>query len=405
MAIVVDTNILMHNPIGLLKDVKEKLIIPSIVIEELDHLKMNTDNKKAFEARQGIRWLKANENRYEFVLNDVIKSEELINGEFDLSKNDNKILDVCLREKAKIFSLDYNVILKAKALGIKTIIKEEFRTEEYTGFKDVYLSDEEMSDMYENLDKNKWELFTNEYLIIKDKTGEVIDKLKWNGKELVQVEYKNMKSSMLGNLKPLDAYQMCVLDSFQNNQITMVKGKAGSGKSYLSMGFLFNQLEKGKIDRIIMFVNSLPVKNSSSLGYYPGTREEKICAGQAGNFLNSKLGDSLAVQMLLQQNKLVLLPMSDIRGYDTTSMRAGVYIQEAQNLDISMAKLALQRIGEDCICIIDGDYNTQVDNNNFAGENNGMRRMSEVFKGQDFYGEVKLNKIYRSKIAERADLM
>ena len=39
-------------------------------------------------------------------------------------------------------------------------------------------------------------------------------------------------------------------------------------------------------------------------------------------------------------------------------------------------KLALQRIGEDSICIIDGDEKTQVDDINFAGNNNGMRRVS-----------------------------
>ncbi len=48
--------------------------------------------------------------------------------------------------------------------------------------------------------------------------------------------------------------------------------------------------------------------------------------------------------------------MCDIRGFDTTGMKCGVYITEAQNMDISLMKLALQRIGEDSIAIIDGDY-------------------------------------------------
>ena len=68
-------------------------------------------------------------------------------------------------------------------------------------------------------------------------------------------------------------------------------------------------------------------------------------------------------------------------------------------------KLALQRIGEDCICVIDGDYEAQVDLAQYAGANNGMRRMSEVFRGQDFYGEVELKNIYRSRIAEIAEQM
>lgn len=57
-----------------------------------------------------------------------------------------------------------------------------------------------------------------------------------------------------------------------------------------------------------------------------------------------------------------------------------------------MMRLALQRIGEDSICIIDGDYDAQVDLDIYSGDNNGMRRLSQVFRGQDFYGEVKLQK-------------
>ena len=86
-------------------------------------------------------------------------------------------------------------------------------------------------------------------------------------------------------------------------------------------------------------------------------------------------------------------------------MHAAVYISEAQNLDIELMKLALQRIGDDSICILDGDSNTQVDSSLYAGMNNGMRRVSEVFRGQDFYGEVTLQNIYRSQIAKIAQLM
>lgn len=60
---------------------------------------------------------------------------------------------------------------------------------------------------------------------------------------------------------------------------------------------------------------------------------------------------------------------------------------------------------QDSICIIDGDYTSQVDSYMYQGCNNGMKRISEVFRGQEFYGEVELKNIYRSKIAEIADEM
>ena len=83
-------------------------------------------------------------------------------------------------------------------------------------------------------------------------------------------------------------------------------------------------------------------------------------------------------------------------------MNAAIYISEAQNLDIELMRLALQRIGEDSICILDGDSNAQVDLSMYAGDNNGMRRVSKIFRGADFYGEVTLVNIHRSKIAKLA---
>ena len=108
---------------------------------------------------------------------------------------------------------------------------------------------------------------------------------------------------------------------------------------------------------------------------------------------------------MINDEKIVLLPLSDVRGFDTTGMAAGVYISEAQNLDVSLMKLALQRIGKDSICIIDGDEKTQVDDIAYAGANNGMKRASKVFRGHDIYGEVELKNIHRSKIGKIAELM
>ena len=198
---------------------------------------------------------------------------------------------------------------------------------------------------------------------------------------------------------------MLLADSLANNTITMVKGPAGSGKTYLSLGYLMHLLENHKIDKIIVFCNTVATKDSAKLGYYPGSRDEKLLDSQIGNLLASKFGGKIEVERLIQEEKLILLPLSDIRGYDTSGMRAGVYISEAQNMSVSLMKLALQRIGEDSICIIDGDEKTQVDSVEFAGNNNGMRRASKVFRGNDVYGEVTLKNIHRSRIAELAELM
>ena len=210
---------------------------------------------------------------------------------------------------------------------------------------------------------------------------------------------------MFGKVKPIDPYQELVLDSFKHNQLTLVKGPAGTGKSLLSLAYLFRAMEKGDIDKIIIFCNTVATAGSAKLGYYPGDRTEKLLDSQIGNFLISKIGAREGVEKLIDMGQLLLLPMSDIRGFDTSGMKAGIYITEAQNLNVELMKLALQRIGEDSICILDGDNETQVDLNTYAGDNNGLKRVSEVFRGQPFYGEITLKTIHRSKIANIASRM
>ena len=264
-----------------------------------------------------------------------------------------------------------------------------------------------MANFYQNFNENIYNLNINEYLIIRDETETVIDTLCWTGEEYRHLDYDVFESNYFGKIKPIknDVYQALFADSLTHNVLTMVKGPAGTGKSFLSLAYLFHELERNHIDKIIIFCNTVATKNSAKLGFYPGTREEKLLDSQIGNFLSSKLGGRIAVEQLIQQEKLILLPFSDIRGYDTSGMKAGVYITEAQNLDISLMKLGLQRIGEDSVCIIDGDYQTQLDMDAFSGDNNGMRRVSQVFRNHDVYGEITLKNIHRSKLAQLAEAL
>lgn len=282
------------------------------------------------------------------------------------------------------------------------------RNDDYTGYKEVtVLDDAEHAALYENPTANIYDLLPNQYIILYDKDSNVTDMFRWTGETHVKVDYKSFKSMMFDTVKAKngDVYQKLAFDSLANNKITMLHGPAGTGKSYIAMAYMFKLLESHKIDKIIVFTNPCATTGAAKLGFYPGTRDEKLLDSQIGNMLGAKLGDKMMLERMLNENKIQLLPFSDIRGFDTTGMNCAVYITEAQNLDIEMMRLALQRIGEDCIAIIDGDYEAQVDMVAYSGSNNGMRRLSEVFRGSDFYGEVKLQNIYRSRIAALAQEM
>ena len=238
--------------------------------------------------------------------------------------------------------------------------------------------------------------------------GEIVDKYKWNAETgYEEISFRTVESQMFGKITPIkgDVYQQCALDSLCNNQVTVMRGPAGSGKSYLALGYLMSQLDRGKIDRIIIFCNNVAVRGAAKLGFYPGSKDDKLLDSQIGNFLASKLGSIIEVERMIDEGTLMLLPTADLRGFDSSGMKAGIYVTEAQNTSIDMMKLMLQRIGEDSIAILEGDTDAQVDMSEYAGTNNGLKRMSQVFRGQSFYGEVTLKNIYRSRIAAIADQM
>jgi PhoH-like ATPase len=388
-------------------------VISSVTLEELENIKDNVrkDPEVKFKARKAMNFLKDHADRY----STVVYSDDVYDllSSYNLPETpDNKICACCkayLKNHDVVFVTDdVNCLVIANQIfGIKAITPP-CSENEYKGFKEEIMSDEKMAYFYEHMAENQFDSIENEYLVIKNIDKQVVDILKWKNSQYQTVGKKSSYTSkFFGTVKPLnsDPYQQCVIDSMMSNQLTMIKGAAGTGKSYLALTYLSYLLDKGKIDKIIVFCNTVATANSARLGFYPGSKDEKLMDSAIGNMLGSKFGDSYMVDRLVDENRLVLLPMSDIRGYDTSGMKAGVYITEAQNMDIPLMKLALQRIGEDSIAIIDGDYNAQVDLASYGGRNNGMRRMSEVFRGQSFYGEIELQNIYRSKIASIAQNM
>ena len=396
---------------------EDDFCISSISLQEMENIKTSgrKDEETKYKARKALHLLDENKDKYEVVIYTTAMENYIIEKQLEITP-DTKIIASCAFSKG-LLPQDTDFVFVTNDIACKMIASKIFdlevesvgenKLDEYKGFVEKSLSEDEMAYFYEHLQENVFDLYTNEYLILKNDKNQIVDKFRWDGCEYQNVKFPTIKSNYFGSVKPYngDIYQQMVLNSLSYNQVTMVKGAAGTGKSYLAIGYLMWLLEKRKIEKIIVFCNTVATANSAKLGYYPGTKDEKLIDSSIGNMLSAKLGDSFGLEQMIAQGKIQLLPLSDIRGFDTNGMSAGVYITEAQNMDISLMKLALQRIGEDSVCIIDGDYNAQVDLSQYAGSNNGMRRMSEVFRGQDFYGEVELQNIYRSRIAKIAELM
>lgn len=413
-----DTSEFFYDTCALLNEDLAKLNFPFYIsyytLIELENIK-NSEEKNPqirYEARKVLRFLYKNEGKY--YISYPMPEEEIQKWIYEKKAPDTvdtRILLSALNLPIIFETADLNCYFLAKHyFNLNTkYLDVSVKEDEYKGYEIVsYKDEDQLADLYEKIysGKDYFNIKNNQYLFIQDSNKKIIDSYKQTDEGLIRLpDFLCFESKMFGKTKARDPYQLAVMDSLLNNKITMIRGAAGAGKSYLSLAYLFDKLEHGKINKIVIFCNTVATAGSAKLGYYPGSREEKLLDSQIGNFLSSKMGDRAGVEQLIDQGSLILLPMSDIRGYDTTGMNAGVYITEAQNLNIDLMKLALQRIGEDSICILDGDSNTQVDLNIYAGSNNGMKRVSEVFRGQDFYGEVTLPNIYRSKIAKIAQKM
>jgi len=402
MKITVDTSALMNY----LKDIEEKIneykfILPSIVVEELDNLNKSDNFDKSYKARCALRFIEDYSDRFEYVICDNFVAD-LPNG-WDKNKNDNKILSVAKKSYSALFCRDRNLKMKAKIINIDVIdFKKD--VEKYFGFKEIMLSDEEMADFYEGK-YNDFGLIDNQYLVISDKNGKNVDKFKYFGGNLTKLN-KNygFKSKFIDNVKAYDIYQELAIDSLKNDKFTLLTGHAGTAKSLLSLAYSLESIEKNKYDKLVIFTNPVKARGTTNLGFYSGNRTEKLLQNSIGAMLNSKMGGIIGVENLISREMLEIYPMGDIRGMEIQDKQI-LYITEAQNMTVDMAKLCLQRVADGAKIIFEGDINTQMDSIMFENGNNGILKIIDTFKGNECFSYVELQNIYRSEFAKIADKM
>lgn len=132
----------------------------------------------------------------------------------------------------------------------------------------------------------------------------------------------------------------------------IVTGPAGTGKTYIAATKAAQLYEAGIVDRIILTRPNVP--SGRSLGFFPGTMEEKIAPWVIPfvEVLEEHLGKE-AVDAAQKKGNLVVVPFEVMRG--RTFKNAFVILDEAQNASPHELKMFLSRIGENAQAVLNGD--------------------------------------------------
>ena len=407
---LIDTNILMslESYDSLLARCEGKITIPMYVLEELDNLK-NKEGDKGFKARRALRNIEKYADDIEIYLPTDDEYRYFLPACWSTGKMDNEIINSAAILKSagnqvKVLSNDLNVRLKCESVEIDAESYYEI-IEINSGWLQVSLSEEECLSLEDEAIASM--LKTGQYLLVDEKnTGDLFAIYSRDNENKIRcVVPRHIYSSHFGRIEALDEFQMCAIDSLYKDNLTVITGKAGSGKTLLSLSYALQEVLSGKRSKLIIFANPVKTRGSEQLGYYPGDRTEKLMQNSVGAMLVSKFGgDPMAVDQLIQDGMLEILPFSDIRGFEVSESQI-MYISEAQNLNVDLAKLAIQRCAEGAKIILEGDPQTQVDHYSFEGNQNGLRRVIEVFEGTEGFSHIYLPNIRRSKIADLADKM
>lgn len=400
-----DTNSLLDLQEKIFED---RFLISSITLKEIEDIKTSSqkDSEIKYKARNIARLLDENGEKYDVIVVDSSFDDVL--GQFNLPMSPDNYIAACAyicntKEPTLFVSNDINIKnIARKVFGLDVESAYDDRDEQYKGYKVVELPDEDLAALYEDLHNNQFDCLVNEYLVVNNLHGETVDRLKWNGEQYTPLSSKNFKSRMFGTIKPFDNIQRCAFDSLQTNDITVLYGKAGSGKTTIPLSYMMQMLETQKIKTCHIIYHYEPLKGAKTLGFEKGSHLEKtLNTGALGNILSSKIGDLQTVENMIASGALNIIPTANIRGVEFGSEDA-VFVTEAQNINVYTLKTIIQRCKDGCRQIYEGDILEQSDIN---CTQLGIDRMIEVFKGHKKFGVVKLKNNYRSEFCELADLM
>jgi len=445
---VLDTNVLLSDPECIHSFKDNNLLIPVLVLEELDNHKTRNDDVGR-NARQVSRNLDSMRSQGSF--HDGVKTREggllkivssggdptaILPKELSSSSSlDNMIIGFMLLRKNEnlvLVSKDINIRVKCDALGLQCQDYLSMRIssdidELYRGVKIIHIPEEVVDSFYKEgkVELNSFtqeKVYPNQIVILKTVNSQgntvksAISRLHEDGtlQSLAKIE------SVFG-LRPRNKEQQFSLDLLMDENIKLLSmiGKAGCGKTLLAIASGLEQLVSiGSQPRYQKLIVSRPVQSvGKDIGYLPGTLEEKmepwiapikdnldfllgINGNKQGRKIKDNLGSSNPYLDLMQQRGLVEIEaISFIRGRSIAN--AYIIIDEAQNLSMHELKTIVTRVGEGTKIVLTGDIE-QIDNVEVDAYTNGLTYAIEKFKEYSIAAHVTLLKGERSPLATLA---
>ncbi len=430
---VLDTNVLLHDYRCIYGFDDNDIVIPIVVLEELDNFKKGSDLIN-FQAREFTREL--DELAGERMLSEGIPLgkgygtlfveigrhfSELVKNSFFEKTADHRILaiaDSLRQEKPDVdvilISKDINLRMKAKSIGIQAKDYEKGQ------IKDIDILNKSI-EIIENIDndiinrlykeykgipveeiKIKQELVANEYYILKSTTSSVLTHYNSAEKLMERVE----KQSYYG-IEPRNAEQTFALDALIRPEVKLVAitGKAGTGKTLLALAAALNQ--KQKFRQIFLARPIVPLSNKD-IGFLPGDIKDKIGPYMQPLFDNLSLikhqfsadsKEAMKIEELLKNEKLIITPLAYIRGRSLSNIF--FIVDEAQNLTPHEIKTIITRAGEGTKMVFTGDIH-QIDTPWLDSKSNGLAYLVDKMRGQDIFAHINLVQGERSALAELA---
>jgi len=430
---IVDTNVLLHDYKCIYNFEENDVVIPIVVLEELDHFKRGNDLIN-FHAREFTREL------------DKLSGDELFNGGITLGDElgklsietgkaysdvmkksfpedtpDHRILAIAqhLQKERQasnvvLITKDINLRMKAKALGI---ISQDYKNDKIANLDDLYKG----ISMVEGIGTRMISRMYEEY------EGIPVDDFDFTEKPTPHQYYilKNGKSSALAHfdpfndvmdrvekqkaygIEPRNAEQAFALDALMRPEVQLVSltGKAGTGKTLLALAAALYQ--RKLFTQIFLARPIVPLANRD-LGFLPGDVKEKIAPymqplmdnlSVIKHKFSQQSPEFTKIDDMLKNEKLVISPLAYIRGRSLS--RVFFIVDEAQNLTPHEVKTIITRAGEGTKMIFTGDIE-QIDSPYLDSTSNGLSYLSDKMRGQEIFAHVNLVKGERSFLADLA---